>query len=308
MYQQKQLIKAVSISSLIICSPSEADSVNLPPLALGNTSFMDGVAGPGMLFELPMQYYRSNSAYNAQGHSVPGTQKVRSTTVLPHLAYFSPNYMFGANYGAEVLLPLVNLDLNIDQGPEGRRTRQGDMSVSPLMLQWAPTLVLGRPYWQRLNFAFSVPTGSYSDDATINTGSNLWVFNPHYAFTWELMDQVEVSGRLHYAWSSKNHDPASRLAADSIQPGQAIHSNFSVSYAFAESWRAGIAGYQLKQISDDRIDGHRQPDSREQVVGIGPGLMYKYAKQTLFANIYFERSAENRSEGTQLTLRYLSVF
>ncbi|MNX84606.1 hypothetical protein D3C86_1164140 [compost metagenome] len=69
-----------------------------------------------------------------------------------------------------------------------------------------------------------------------------------------------------------------------------------------------MAGYQLKQTSDDRIDGHRQKDSREQVVGIGPGVMYRQGKQTLFANLYFESSAENRSQGTQVTLRYLYAF
>lgn len=96
--------------------------------------------------------------------------------------------------------------------------------------------------------------------------------------------------------------------ASSIQPGQAIHSNLAVSYAVAERWRVGVAGYQLKQISDDRIDGHRQQDSREQVVGIGPGVMYQQGKRTFFANLYFESGAENRAQGTQLTLRYLQAF
>jgi len=308
MRQQVGLIKAIGISSFFVCSPSEADSVSLPPLALGNASFMDGVSGPGMLFELPTQIYRSNSANDAQGHSIPGSQKVRSTTVLPHFAYISSNTVLGANYGAEVLLPFVYLDMDIDHGPDGSRTRQGDMVISPLVLQWAPRSVLGRPYWQRLNFVFSLPTGSYSADSDINTGSNVWVFNPHYVFTWELTDRLEVSGRFHYAWSSRNNDPASALKADSIQPGEAIHSNLAVSYAVSDTWRVGVAGYQLKQISDDRIDGHRQKDSREQVVGIGPEVMYRQGNQTLFANLYFESGAENHSEGTQLTLRYLHAF
>lgn len=308
MRQQAGLIKAIGVSAVFACSSSEADSVSLPPLALGNASFMDGVSGPGTLFELPAQIYRSNSAHDAQGHSLAGAQKVRSTTVLPHFAYISSKTVLGANYGAEVLLPLVHLDLDIDHGPDGRRTRQGDLVVSPLLLQWAPRSVLGRPYWQRLNFVFSLPTGSYSADSDINTGSNVWVFNPHYVFTWELTERLEISGRVHYAWSSRNNDPASGLNADNIQPGEAIHSNLAVSYAVSDRWRVGVAGYQLKQTSDDRIDGHRQKDSREQVAGIGPGVMYRQGKQTLFANLYFESAAENRSQGTQLTLRYLHVF
>lgn len=126
---------------------------------------------------------------------------------MPHFAYLSQNTLLGAHYGAEVLLPLVRLDLDIDGGPDGRRTRQGDLIVSPLMLQWGPATLFGRPYWQRLNFVFSLPTGDYDKDAAINTGSNTWIFNPHYAFTWELGERLELSGRLHYAWISRNDDP-----------------------------------------------------------------------------------------------------
>lgn len=75
------------------------------------------------------------------------------------------------------------------------------------MLQWGPATLFGRPYWQRLNFVFSLPTGDYDKDAAINTGSNTWIFNPHYAFTWELGERLELSGRLHYAWISRNDDP-----------------------------------------------------------------------------------------------------
>ncbi len=201
------LLPTFGALSAALCLEARADAVALPPLALGNTSFMDGVSRPGMLFELPLQYVRANNASDAGGHSVPGRQRVRSSTLLPHFAYLSQNTLLGAHYGAEVLLPLVRLDLDIDGGPDGRRTRQGDLIVSPLMLQWGPATLFGRPYWQRLNFVFSLPTGDYDKDAAINTGSNTWIFNPHYAFTWELGERLELSGRLHYAWISRNDAP-----------------------------------------------------------------------------------------------------
>ncbi len=132
------LLPTFGALSAALCLEARADAVALPPLALGNASFMDGVSRPGMLFELPLQYVRANNASDAGGHSVPGRQRVRGTTLLPHFAYLSQNTLLGAHYGAEVLLPLVRLDLDIDGGPDGRRTRQGDLIVSPLMLQWGP--------------------------------------------------------------------------------------------------------------------------------------------------------------------------
>ncbi|MNJ18741.1 hypothetical protein D3C77_130500 [compost metagenome] len=297
-----------SIIAVLGSTEVRADDVSLPPLPLGNTSFLDGIVMPGVLFELPIQHYRSSDATDHRGNTVPGQQKVHSTTVLPHLAYISTHKILGAYYGAELLLPLVHLDLNIGGGPDGSRTRQGDLVFSPMLLQWEPMALLGRPYWQRLNLVITAPTGDYDSEASINVGSNLWVISPHYAFTWELTDKLEISGRLHYAWSSRNEDPAARMQASSIQPGEAFHSNFAVSYAVSEAWRVGLAGYQLQQISADRIDGRRQSDSKERVLGLGPGVMYRFGNQNFFANYYVEQGARNRSEGNQLTLRYLLPF
>ncbi|PND33328.1 phenol degradation protein [Achromobacter pulmonis] len=298
----------IVLAALALSERAVADAVALPPLALGNTSFMDGVAGPGRLFELPIQFNHATEVKDAGGHSVGGHQRISSLSVLPHFAYISHTKILGAYYGAEVLLPLVRLDLDIDNGPRGTRTRQGDLIVSPLLLQWEPVQLFGRPFWQRLNFVFSAPTGDYSDDAAINVGSNVWTFNPHYAFTWELSKRVEFSGRLHYAWSSRNNSPSTALGADDVQPGQAFHANYSLSYALDESWRVGLAGYYLAQTTDDRIDGRRQPGSRERVMGFGPGAMYRKGPQTFFANLYMESGARNRAQGTQLTLRYLHTF
>lgn len=295
-------------AALLLSSNATADIVSLPPLGLGNTSFMDGVGGPGKLFELPVQFNYAKELKDAHGRSVSGYQRISSVSTLPHFAYISDTQILGAYYGVEVLLPLVHLDLDIANGPKGSSARQGDLIVSPLLLQWQPVQLFGRPFWQRLNFVFSVPTGAYSANSSVNVGSNVWVFNPHYAFTWELSKRVEFSGRVHYAWSSRNNDPSSQLNVDDIQPGQAFHANYSLSYALDESWRVGLAGYYLAQTTEDKVDGQRQSGSKERVMGVGPGVMYRNGQQTLFANLYFESEARNRAEGTQLALRYLHTF
>jgi hypothetical protein len=299
---------ALPLLVLLGCEHAIADDVKLPALPLGNTSFMDGVAKPGALFQMNMQNYRASDATDHVGNDVPGRQNVHSTAVLPHLAYISDRKIFGAYYGAEILLPLVSLNVDISNGPDGSRFRQGDLIFSPMLLQWEPVSLLGRPYWQRVSLVFTAPTGDYHQDASINIDNNLWGFNPHYAFTWELTDRLEVSGRLHYSWLSRNNDPAARLQVDSIQPGETFHGNFSISYAADENWRIGVAGYYLNQITADRIDGVRQANSKERVSGIGPGVMYDWNGQKLFANFYVEQGARNRSEGSRLTLRYALPF
>ncbi len=106
----------------------------------------------------------------------------------------------------------------------------------------------------------------------------------------------------------KNRDPAPPLADDYLQPGQAFHANYSVSLALDAHWRLGLSGYSLRQITDERVDGHDRPDSRERVDAIGPALMFGWGKSRLFLNAYHEYGARNRSEGSRLILRYSQVF
>ncbi|WP_043176789.1 SphA family protein, partial [Pseudomonas aeruginosa] len=163
-------------------------------------------------------------------------------------------------------------------------------------------------YWQRLNLAFQLPTGRYDRHRAINPGSNHWSFNPHYALTWEFAEGWEASARLQYLLPGKNRDPAAPLADDYLQPGQAFHANYSVSLALDAHWRLGLSGYSLRQITDERVDGHDRPDSRERVDAIGPALMFGWGKSRLFLNAYHEYGARNRSEGSRLILRYSQVF
>lgn len=284
---------------------ARADIVTLPALPLGNTSFNDGISGPGLMYEQVLGYYHSDSSYDANGNNLPGSQRVRASSLVSHLAYISPYKIFGGNYGAEVLVPLVHTRLDIDNGPKGSHTRFGDITFSPFLLQWEPVSLMGKPFWQRANLIFTAPTGSYSKNAAVNTGANLWQVSPHYAFTWQLSDKVEISGRVHYAWFSKNTDTP---FGDSIQPGQAIHSNFSVSYAVIQDLRVGIAGYQLQQITDDKINGKDISGSRERVMALGPGVMYSKNRNMFYFNVYQEFEAKNTSEGTRIGFRYIHLF
>ncbi|EAZ52866.1 hypothetical protein PACG_01331 [Pseudomonas aeruginosa C3719] len=304
------LLPTFGALSAALCLEARADAVALPPLALGNASFMDGVSRPGMLFELPLQYVRANNASDAGGHSVPGRQRVRGTTLLPHFAYLSQNTLLGAHYGAEVLLPLVRLDLDIDGGPDGRRTRQGDLIVSPLMLQWGPATLFGPP---------------------LLAAPELRLLPAHRRLRQGRRDQhrqqhldLQPALRLHLGTGrapGTQRPPALRLDQPQRRPlaapGRkrrtagpgAARELLDLLRAGPRTGGSGLAGYQLKQISADR--NRRPPAGRlaaSQVFGIGPGVMYSQGRQTLFANLYAESGARNRSEGNQLTLRYLLAF
>ena len=188
-------------------------------------------------------------------------------------------------------------------GPNGRERGVGDLTVSPLILQWGATKVFGMPLFQRFVVDLGLPTGSYRASRAVNAGANVYTVNPDYAFTLVASSRLEISGRLHYRWSSENDEPFVALGARDVQPGQAVHANVAASYEVAEGVRIGVSGYGLRQVTDDRIDGKSIPGSAEQVFGVGPGLRLGARGLWLYLNGYLEVAAENRQQGAKFLLR-----
>ncbi len=117
-----------------------------------------------------------------------------------------------------------------------------------------------------------------------------------------------ASTRIHYLWNGENDDPFG--GADDSQAGQAIHLNFASAYeVIPKMLRVGINGYYLKQFTESEVDGEDVDDSEEEVLAIGPGLLWHISPDNhLFFNAYFETSAENRPEGNRFVLRYVHHF
>lgn len=284
-----------------------AAQVSLPPMNLGDSSIQDAIAGPGFALQETIGFSRATRFRDARGGLAGQPGGLTAASVLTQLIYVSEHRFLGAYWGAEVIIPLAHAALRPGGGVARSDTAVGDIFVSPVMLQWPKTMLFGRPFWQRLNLNVTLPTGAYDRLAPLNIGTNSWVLNPHYAFTYEVSDDWEVSGRLHYLWASANADPPAALKARRIQAGQAIHVNASVSRAFGDNLRIGLSGYYLRQITDDRIDAVRV-GGREQVLGLGPVVKWQAGRTALVAAAYWETLARDRPEGWRLSLRVARGF
>jgi len=282
--------------------------VTLPPINLGESNFLDGIAGPGLLFEQTIEYYHARRFTDFKGSKIPGDNSLGNWLSLTHLAYLTKLKILGGYYGFEALLPAVRVDLDTDLGIRGHKSGLGDLILSPFIIQWTDHRIFDMPYIHRIDFAFILPTGSYERDAGLNIGSHLYSFNPYYALTLFITRKLEMSWRFHYLWNSKNHSPPPSFNADSIQPGQAFHLNYALSYEILDGWRAGVAGYYLDQITSDKVDGLKSPHSKERVFSIGPGLMFSKKSLFLYLNAFYETGAENRPEGKKILFRFSKVF
>jgi hypothetical protein len=239
---------------------------------------------------------------------MPGQKKLTSVTALSHLAYFSKYKLMGGYIGAEILVPLVYVEMDASPQPYSREEGVGDLNINPFMLQWNGEKLFGKPFFQRIDLQMVVPTGEYDSNRALNIGNNVVSVNPYYAFTILFTRKLELSARLHYLWNSENDKPYNGLDASSIQPGQAVHANVAISYEVLNSLRVGFNGYALQQLTEDKINGNSIVNSEERVFGIGPGLVYNHDKSWIYLDGYFETGVENRPQGISVVLRYSLVF
>jgi hypothetical protein len=286
----------------------QAADIPLPPVNLGDTNFEDGIAFPGWLAEETIGYYHAGQLKDHLGDKIPGSNKLTSVSATTHLAYISHLRLLDGFYGAEILLPLADVDLDTSFGPKDRERGVGDLIVSPFILQWTDHKLFGMPYFHRIVVSVTLPTGEYDRNRSVNIGNNMVSINPYYAFTIMPTDKVELSARFHYLWNSENDEPFVGLGAGTVQPGQAFHANYAASYEVVKGVRLGINGYALQQLTEDKVDGHSQANSEERVFGIGPGIKWSGHGLLLYLSSYFETGAENRPEGTKVVFRLSKVF
>ncbi len=282
--------------------------VSLPPVNLGDTNFLDGVAGPGLLVEETFEYYHGYRFTGRRGQKLSGDNYVDSLLSSTHVAYLTEFKILGGYYGVEAVVPVAYLDVDTDLGLRGSRVGVGDLNLSPFLVQWTDQKLFGMPYfigWTSWSFCPRAGTAVTRPSTWVATSS---ASNPYYAFTLFLTPRLETSWRVHYLWNSDNTDPNRMFQAGSVQPGQAVHVNAALSYEVWPGVRAGLAGYYLKQISNARIDGHSVPDSQERVGAIGPGLLVSGKGLSLYLNAFLEVGAENRPQGTKLVLRLSKAF
>jgi hypothetical protein len=312
----------------------QAQSGPVPPtvsqpqgINLGETSFVDGFSrmSPGWTYLPALRYSTADSIKDGGGNNAPAfnNPEINAVTLVNHLSYASTVRVGGATLGMNMILPVVSLDGNFGQpgaALAGGGTRLGDLVIGPT-LQFDPVMGPAGPIFvQRLEFDVALPTGHYDEKSDLNQGSGYYSFNPYWAATLFLAPGWEVSWRAHYLYNFKNTKPASSVPTafqgapvNDTQAGQSAWLNFATSYSLTPTLRVGINGYYFKQISDSKVNGTEISGSREQVFGIGPGLMLNVNRggknDALWINAYSESEVRNRARNKLvLQARYAYEF
>jgi len=299
----------VLVSSLLLFQWIEP--YGLRAVNLGLTNFLDG--GPlrprsGWYWVNYNQYYYTSKFLDAQGKPLGSVESPRYNLLsnINQLQYESARRVLGARLGFSGSIAIVLLShiqknvLDISSSGAGWTDLRLD-----LFLQWDPVMFRGRAvYVNNIDFGVFFPTGKNEQPChDINPGGNVYAIDPYWAATVYLREDWTIAWRLHYLWATEN--PATH-----VQAGDAVHINYSTEYRFTQHFHAGINGYYLQQLHDNKLQGQKVPDSRERVVGIGPGIIYFVPDRNLIilGHTYGEFHVLNRTQGFSAVLQIIKYF
>ncbi len=284
----------------------------LPTVNLGSSNILDGGPtrpNPGWYWVQVSRYYTADNFFDHCGDAIsecPLPFNILSTTT--QFIYQSKRKLRNKiTLGFDATLPFI-LYARIAPNHLGfvsRGAGVGDLALGTF-LQWDPIMRHGHPLFvQRLELVVSSPTGKRCDDLTrtfINPGNGVFFINPYWAATLYFSPSWAVSWRLHYLWCSENRKTG-------IQPGQAIHANYSFEHQITKDFWGAIVGYFLKQITDNKSCSVPIPRSRERIFAVGPGALYVFPHEwLLFGYVYYEALARNRTQGICGVLKILKHF
>lgn len=277
---------------------------------LGFTSFMDAVPLPpgyGWYANQRFIAYNTQEFTNAHGGRLGGVPSPRYNPVneVTQIAYLKRDKgLFNSYLGFTALFPgtlTYQLQTPNALGLKANSPGMGNPIIGPVF-QWDPVMRKGRPFWyNRIEIDNFIPVGKYNKKYQLNPGTPFYSFAPYWSTTVFINSKWDFSSRLHYLWSAKNNQTG-------IQAGSAIHDNFATSYLVIDQHlRLGVAGYFLQQLNNSR--GNPEPNSKERVLGIGPGAVILLTPQTAInLNYYKESYVENRTKGNRCVLNINHAF
>lgn len=266
----------------------------------GTTAFPNGaedflVAGmppPGWYGWVYYNHYQSNFLADNSGRMPVQSFDLKVNAVSLRLDWVRPVSILGADrWGTLLFLPVVDLNLALSPVPgvsfKRSKTGLGDITLGNGL------------HWTFKNFEMlnavdvAVPVGAYDKNDLVNPGQNRWVVRLNHMGTWHPTPAWDVSYRL--MWDYNFNNPAT-----DYHSGQTVYLNWALGWKPTPPLTVGVAGYFLRQITDDRQRGQvvGSNGNRVRVDAIGPCVKYFLPNHVMLTAKYFrEFDVRNHPRG-----------
>lgn len=262
---------------------------------------------PGVYFSNDLAYIDA-SFQDGSGRPVStpaGGINVVAWVNVPLLLWSSPWHILGAQYGAFIAQPLVNLQVHSFISGNNFRTGFYNTIINPVILSWhvAPKLFLGA------NMPIYFRDGAWSRDAAINIANHTWTFGPSAAISY-LDGDFMATANLEFDIQTENKDFAPGLR---YQSGNIMTVDYTVQRSFGK-WTGGIVGFWIYQVEDDKLNGSATPanfaglgnstGNRFEAFSIGPLLGYNFGRVAVNFRYTRDIYAKNGPQGDIFWFRF----
>jgi len=262
--------------------------------------FAGALPPPGFYFQY---YFLAYDAPRLRGFKTFGLPPESHAEVIANVLrfiYISKIQIFGASWGAHVILPIIYAGLHLQPAPvSDYQFGMGNISIDPLLLGWH----LG-DYHVTFGFDIDFP-GSYNRKDIASPSQNYFTFRPVLGLAWLPKWGFGANIKLMYDFPTKNDSPI--LAKNEYHSGQAFHFDYCVDYAVLKNLRVGAAGFYYVQTTGDTVDG-RNIGNHARQFALGPAVKYDYQRWSFMFIPQFEMATLNRPEGVRYWARVWYAF
>jgi hypothetical protein len=273
------------------------------------------IPDPGFTYANLALSYSAGQLNNSSGNSIPGVNGNYSFWVDENIIYYVPKHKFlGAyfmpyvalNYAnGEVVANITGTSLNTGGGGSGF----ADMYVQPLNLGW---------HLKRADvtagYAFSAPTGRFTQGASDNVGSGYWGNNITSGTTFYITKNKATTANLTTDWEIHGQKSGTNLT-----PGQAFTIEWGLGQVlplkkdFSRLLQLGFVGYDQWQVSNNggtvTVGGIPLPASRipfysVQALGVQANFILPAKDLSAFFKYYDEYHALARPQGRTIVFGF----
>lgn len=267
----------------------------------GTEGFMSGaIPPPGFYYLNYLTNYSANALMDKNGDEI-GDMDLSATANVSRFVYTSPYKIFGGYWGAQVVIPLVSLDVKLSFGPalinDGRQSGLGDIVIDPFLISWH-----SKNLHQVVAMDIILPTGAYSKPSATNIqaniGRNYYTFEPIYAVTYISDGGWEASAKFMYDFNTENRDT-------NYKSGEEFHFDYTFAKHINKEWTVGVGGYYYKQITDDELNGEstnlsfQGKGNKGEALAVGPQVQYNYENLSFIFKYQIETMVKNRTQGNK---------
>lgn len=263
----------------------------------GAEDFMSGaVPPPGTYFLNYLTHYSASKFRDGNGDSAVPNFDLKVTANVFRFLHVTKTQILGGYWGFHVFLPVVNVDVSLPIGSQSK-TGLGDIIVDPFILSWH-----SKNWHFATGIDIYIPTGDYDKNRLANVGRNYWTFEPIFAFTYLSDNGFEVSSKFMYDFNTENKDT-------NYRSGQEFHFDYTVAKKF-DSISLGVGGYYYKQMTDDKLNGHKvgTDGNKGQAFAIGPQFKYDYKNMSFILKYQNEMKVKNRPDGDKFWFKFVYAF